>query len=166
MTPATTPLRDRNYSAVFQRHITGEWKRKKAPNGLKKAWTGAQSLPKDTTERIFCDAGFQAWVSYRLATNVGGTHYSGKMDDMETIAALHQLPISSRQNIASELANTAPHPTFDAAVKKIQPGMNLIGQRPLPRVVDDKGVDTGAKGYQYDWTQQQQLLWNEVARIR
>ncbi|KAG7113841.1 hypothetical protein HYQ46_012882 [Verticillium longisporum] len=45
-------------------------------------------------------------------------------------------------------------------------GMNLIGQRPLPRVVDDKGVDTGAKGYQYDWTQQQQLLWNEVARIR
>ncbi|KAH7363644.1 hypothetical protein B0T11DRAFT_298877 [Plectosphaerella cucumerina] len=115
-----TPIRDRDFAAIFQRHITKEWSRKKAPNGAKQAWKVAKTRPKNATERIFCEAGFQAWLSYFLTELDLRTHYVGRTDDQADIEAVHRLPIPSRVAIANELAKTVPHPTFAAAVTKIR----------------------------------------------
>ncbi|KAG7404121.1 hypothetical protein Forpe1208_v015875 [Fusarium oxysporum f. sp. rapae] len=45
-------------------------------------------------------------------------------------------------------------------------GRNLTGRRPLPRKNDENGTKVGAKGFQYDWRQPHQLLWNQVVKDR
>lgn len=42
---------------------------------------------------------------------------------------------------------------------------NLTGQRDLPVLVDKNGVEISAKGYQYDWTEPHELLWNEIVEV-
>lgn len=45
-------------------------------------------------------------------------------------------------------------------------GRNLTGKKPLPRKTDESGAKVGAKGFQYDWRQPHQLLWDQVCKDR
>ncbi|WKT54344.1 hypothetical protein QSH57_004928 [Fusarium oxysporum f. sp. vasinfectum] len=44
-------------------------------------------------------------------------------------------------------------------------GRNLTGRKPLS-LKDESGAKVGAKGFQYDWRQPHQLLWEQVAKDR
>ncbi|KAF4336905.1 hypothetical protein FBEOM_9228 [Fusarium beomiforme] len=45
-------------------------------------------------------------------------------------------------------------------------GRNLTGRKPLSLKKDESGAKVGAKGFQYDWRQPHQLLWEQVAKDR
>lgn len=45
-------------------------------------------------------------------------------------------------------------------------GHELNCEKPLPRKVGEDGVDTGAKGLQYDWLPSHQQLWVQVSKDR
>ncbi|KJZ71579.1 hypothetical protein HIM_09048 [Hirsutella minnesotensis 3608] len=110
-----------DYVTLFRRHLVAEWRRKKKPYGLDEAWAKAHTLSEEATEKIFLDAGFQAWISYYLATNIAGYHYKGKSADLNKIESLDQLPIESRRAIATALAGLVPHATVQEAIQRLNP---------------------------------------------
>jgi hypothetical protein len=41
---------------------------------------------------------------------------------------------------------------------------SLSGEKPLPRIINEKGFEISAKGSQFDWDTPYQRMWDEVSK--
>lgn len=79
----------------------------RAPKGFRESWQAVQQANKDSTPRIFFDAGgFHAWFAYLITKNSteSSRHFSGKSECTQLIAELEDEPIQSRKLLAEQLA--------------------------------------------------------------
>ncbi|KAF2194749.1 hypothetical protein K469DRAFT_650684 [Zopfia rhizophila CBS 207.26] len=105
---------------IFAQQLKAEWKRLRAPQGLKKKFLEARTTKATATARIFLDhGGFKAWVAYFLATE-GKAHFKGRHDRTVTLARFQILSLNARINAARGVARIQPHSTVNIAIHKIE----------------------------------------------
>ncbi len=65
---------------ILVQPLRDEWKRQRAPQGLKRKLLETRTSEATATARIFLDhGGFKAWIAYFLATE-GKAHFKGRHD--------------------------------------------------------------------------------------
>ncbi|RSL43393.1 hypothetical protein CEP54_015108 [Fusarium duplospermum] len=121
--PPPTPEEERtirNATEIFTRCLQTEWTRQKAPYGFDDALDRARSAGKDTTERIFVDAGDGAWLAYYLIVGITRSHFPGKPSEDRTISAFQGLPSEHRRRVAASVANCDPHSSVISAIERLK----------------------------------------------
>lgn len=105
LTSPTLNTRDRRVSLLLSQLMNyGSYDR--APKGFRESWQAVQQANKDSTPRIFFDAGFHAWFAYLITKNYteSSRHFSGKVECAQLLAELEDEPIQSRKLLAEQLA--------------------------------------------------------------
>jgi hypothetical protein len=104
---------------IFAQQLEDEWKRQKAPRGLKEKLLETRSSEATVTARIFFEyGGFKTWIAYFLATE-GKAHFKGRNNRINTIATFENLSLSDRIAAARRVAGIQPHPTANDAIDNI-----------------------------------------------
>lgn len=108
--------------------LRDEWKRQRAPQGLRRKLLETRTSEATVTARIFLDhGGFKAWIAYFLATE-GKAHFKGRHDRAVTIAAFENLSSDDRINAARRVAGIQPHSTADVAIQQISQALKSSGK--------------------------------------
>lgn len=94
---------------IFHKQVSGQWTRKRVPNGLRAA---LNSRTQTQTAKIFRRAGMLAFLAYHLAH----TRRSGK----STLLKFAQLPEATRKEIAERVAALNVHSSVRDFVGKLE----------------------------------------------
>ncbi|RTE71893.1 hypothetical protein BHE90_013695 [Fusarium euwallaceae] len=126
---AAAPPREQASRAVkiFQKQVSGEWTRKRVPNGLRAA---LNSRTQTQTARIFRRAGMLAFLAYHLAH----TRRSSK----STLLKFVQLPVTTRKEVAERVAALDVHSSVRDFVGKLE--LDYPTEPTLPTSANDQGV--------------------------
>lgn len=112
---------------IFKQPLKTEWRRQRAPQGLKKNLLETRTGGTATTARIFLDhGGFISWIAHFLSIG-GKAHFKGRRNRSVILKAFDELSWSERVNAAKILAATQLHPTVHSAILRILQSLRVDG---------------------------------------
>lgn len=102
--------------SLFQQRLIRKWTRKGTPHGFGDALRKAKVASEESTDRIFIDIGFSAWIAYYFLSKDLRKNHRGQRAERITLDAFDQLPASQRRMVAMQLLQVQAHETVTAAI--------------------------------------------------